>query len=322
MLSAVARAKEIWQRFRASRWYRTVELGILTTSFALMFYALAKNLSKVDLSAFQFNVGSFLIAVVLTWIAVWLGAISWAQVLQAIQPEVSQATSVRSHMLSITTKYLPGFGWQQVSKVVQLKREPMPLQITVSAAIVEFILVIFTGLATATRIFLTTRQEIFGFVIPGDFAAGFELMLWVACLVLPLCWILFQLKPFSPGMSAISYSWHMLMTIIIQIIGWLFFGAGLWFACYSIYPVDISLLPYFAMSLILSVVIGILVIVAPNGLGVRELTMSTFLQVYIPLPVGVVVSLMSRFILILAEILAVLPFILMRYLHNPKHKEN
>ena len=167
-----------------------------------MFYALAKNLSKVDLSAFQFNVGSFLIAVILTWIAVWLGAISWAQVLRAIQPEVSQATSVRSHMLSITTKYLPGFGWQQVSKVVQLKRERMPLQITVSAAIVEFILVIFTGLATATRIFLTTRQEIFGFVIPGDFAAGFELMLWVACLVLPLCWILFQLKPFSPIQSA------------------------------------------------------------------------------------------------------------------------
>lgn len=315
MPRVAVRALELWQRFRASRWYRLAELGILTASLAVMLYALIKNLSKVDLSIFRFDVSSFFVAIALTWLAVWLGALAWAQILRSIQPKMQYSVSIRSHMLSIATKYLPGLGWQQVSKVVQLKNEHISVRLTVSAVIFEFALVIFTGLATAAQILLMIKQNVFGLDIPYNLMAGIALTLWMVCLFIPLGWVWIQLRSLLPDFDLSLYLRHMLLTILLQVVSWLVFSAGLWFVCSSIYPVGIESLPYFMISLMLSVIIGILVIVSPNGFGVRELIMLVLLQSYVPLSIGITVAIMSRLVLILAEILAALPFILRRYWH-------
>ena len=322
MSEVVENLKNIWRRFRQSRWYRISELAVLSACFALMLYVLTKNFSKIDLSSFHFDTISLLIAVVFTLIAVWLGALSWAQILRAIQPQFSYSASIRSHMLSIPTKYLPGLGWQQVSKVIQIRKERGSLQTTTSAVIVEFVLVISTGLATATAIVLATQQEVFGFILPVAWSIGFEILFLATCFAIPICWALFQLRQLNFKLNLVSYSCRMIATMLIQVIGWIFFGTALWFVCYSIYPIGIEILPHFTTSLILSVVIGILVIVSPNGLGVRELIMVAFLQRYVPVQIALAVSVMSRFVLVLAEILGALPFIIERYVHNIKAKAN
>lgn len=309
----VEKVRRTWRRFRVSPWYRVAELGVLTVSFGLMLYTLINNLSKIDFNVVRFDLGAFLVAVFMTWIAVWLGAMAWSQILKALQPQISRSSAVRSHMLSLTTKYLPGFGWQQVSKVIQLGNYGVPGRQAVSAAVFEVVLLIFTGFVTAMQILVLSQQNFLRLSIPPVFSLGILVVLWASCLIAPL--LLLKIRPNSVAVdfNRKHYYYHMILAEVFQAIGWLIFGISLWFLGLSVYSISVNSIPNFVVALVMSFIIGFLVVIAPNGLGVREFAMLTLLQVSVPLSIAVVISFMSRIVLVSAELLAALPFIFSRY---------
>ncbi len=316
MKSAVAHIRMLWHRFKGSAWYRLSELGVLTISFGLMIYACISNFSRVNFSALQFDPGPFLIAVILTWIAVWLGAVAWAQILKAFQPQLPYSVAIRSHMLSLATKYVPGLGWQQVSKAIQLNQQGIPNRQTALAVMLEFVLIIFTGMLTAAQILSMTQQNVLHINLSPGARFFVPAVLWIMSILIPPLWIKFFADAEIRTLNMRAFMGHMMFAVFIQIVGWVVFGTGLWFTCLSVYPISANSLPQFIVALIGSFLIGMAVILAPNGIGVREVAMSTLLQMFIPLPVGVIVSIMSRGVLVISELIGVLPFLLMKYKHK------
>lgn len=301
-----------WARFQSSFWRRTLEVALVIVALALMVRALAASLSQLDISNLRIDLPSLLIAVFITLVTVWIGAFAWGAIVRALHPEVPYLTAVQQHLLSLPTKYLPGFGWQQVSKAVQLHRSGISMDRTAVAVLIEIGLVILTGLATAAQLLGYAQDRIPGLTLDPTFHFFVTTLLWLACLLAPL--ILFRLAMRSRSSSVernrlVLYLW---LAELLQIIAWLTFGSALWFTARTIVPLSIDVLPYCIVTLIVSFIVSLLIFIVPNGIGVRELTMSTLLQVITSVPLSITLAVMSRVVLVVAEFLGALPILFKR----------
>ena len=72
----------------------------------------------------------------------------------------------------------------------------------------------------------------------------------------------------------------------------------------SLYPVPLSAFPQHAVALVVSSIVGILVIVVPAGLGVREATLAWLLADTLPIEIGVIVSILIRLGIVVGELFA------------------
>lgn len=275
-----------------------------------MLRALVSSLEQIDLN-FQFDVLSLAISLLFTLIAFWMGAFAWAGIIRSLNPQIPYLLAIKYHLLAITAKYVPGFGWQQVSKAFQLSRGGVPVSQTWQPVALELALVILTGLAVAAQTLYLTESTIFGQIVAPGLKLGISIFLWAACAILPFVALRTVNREISMRAIRGKNVLHLWIAELFDIVGWITFGAALWFIVRGMAPIPLETLPYCVITLIVSFMVGFAVIVAPNGLGVRELTMSTLLQVILPIHLSITVALLSRVILVAAEFLAVCPFVLM-----------
>jgi hypothetical protein len=98
-------------------------------------------------------------AILLTYSAVWLGAVAWGWLVHTFFPEISIVSAVQQHLYSLSTKYIPGCGWQQVSKAAQLRQQGIP---TLDSGILSFVdlgMVTSSGVATALLVAVQIRHH-------------------------------------------------------------------------------------------------------------------------------------------------------------------
>jgi len=300
----------LWGRFRVSPWRRVIELALIGLSLSLMLRSLGANLSLVDFAGMQVDFDSLLMALLITWITVYIGTLAWAEIIRALQPEVSYRQAVMLHLLSAPAKYLPGLGWQQVSKGIQLRREGVPVGQTAVALLVEPGLTILTGLATAAQILVLKPPELLRSVLPPEILSGLGAALWAVCLALPFLLIRFLSRGMAERADWKEPVLHLWKAELLYVIAWVTFGVALWYISRALFPLPLAALPYCIVALILSFIFGLVIIVLPTGLGVRELAMSALLQWVLPAPMAILSALMSRIILIGAEFLGVLPILI------------
>jgi hypothetical protein len=256
----------------------------------------------------QFDFASLCTGLLLTWLAFYLGTFAWAEIVRALHPAVPYLQAIEYHLLSVATKYLPGVGWYQVSKVVQLYRGGVPASQTPLPVALEVALIVLTGLVTAFQSLSLSSQTML--------TLSFSLQLAVALVLLMMCallpWAVLRLVNRGPvsRISARELVLHLYLAELLDTIGWLTFGLAFWFIIRALGPLRLDALPYCIATLALSVMAGIAVIIVPNGYGIRELTMSTLLQAILPIPSSIVIALASRMVLVAAEFLGVLPVIL------------
>jgi len=84
--------------------------------------------------------------------------------------------------------------------------------------------------------------------------------------------------------------------------GWVLLGFGFAPLCAAVSPVPLSALPLLVGGYAFAWEIGFLVLVAPSGLGVKELALSSVLGLIFPAPVAVAVVVLSRLWQTLAEL--------------------
>jgi hypothetical protein len=148
----------IWinrSKVSSSKWWRSIGILLILVSLGLMGRALALNLAQFKAVQIKFNLISLLISLLLVWIAVWMGAFAWGEIVRALHPNVPYWDAINYHLVSIAAKYLPGLGWQQASKLLQLYRGGVPGSQTWQSVALELILVIMVGLATAVQLLIT-----------------------------------------------------------------------------------------------------------------------------------------------------------------------
>jgi uncharacterized membrane protein YbhN (UPF0104 family) len=92
-----------------------------------------------------------------------------------------------------------------------------------------------------------------------------------------------------------------------------------WLIARSLYPVPVHDLSQFVPALVFSSIISLLVIFVPGGLGVRETALAFLLSGSLPMAIAVVVSILVRLTIIIAEVLG---FIMVTRLVPPRTELN
>ncbi|NJP06510.1 MAG: hypothetical protein HC837_13240 [Chloroflexaceae bacterium] len=85
--------------------------------------------------------------------------------------------------------------------------------------------------------------------------------------------------------------------------GWTICGLSLYLLIWSVYPLPLTSLPQVMGMFSLAWALGFLSFITPSGLGVREGVLSYLLSLLIPVPMALLLALMARVWLTVAELL-------------------
>ena len=131
------------------------------------------------------------------------------------------------------------------------------------------------------------------------FLVGF-LSLYPKFLQAILNWILILFRK-EPVMLSISYrdiSWILLVCLLSWIIG----GIGFWIFVDSVFAISSHHILFLTGALAFSSILGLIALFAPSGLGVREGALVYLLSFVMPVPVAVIISILTRIWMTLIEI--------------------
>ena len=300
---------------------RTVKkyVGTLLLALSLLFLAgtLYSGWSQLQPHLSEIDLRYLLAGQLCTLVSSMLGAFLWVSMQKSFQFGFDWRQGLAIHYLSNATKYIPGYGWQYLSKAYLCRSGSHSTRTTSTAILTEFVLLISGGvvLATFTASAYGARWT-FDWPVPA--------WLWFSGGVLTclgtIIWVLFidqwLLGPkggledcaiegdndrgnrvLSVDRSWLFYGW------LIGLCGWFFYGLAIWLFARSLYPVSFMVLPQSLFALVGAGIISVIVVFVPGGFGVREATLALLLTGATPLAVGAVVAVLARVAIIICELI-------------------
>jgi uncharacterized membrane protein YbhN (UPF0104 family) len=232
-----------------------------------------------------------------------LYAWQWRFSLQKLGAAIGFLKVLRIYFVANLGRYIPGKVWQFMGWFYLLEQEGVGPAQTLPSMAINQVLQNMTGLALA-------------FIVLASLRAA-ELGQWLLPLLVlvPLGLIVIQppvlervlnwgLRLFRRGPVAIELTaWDLACFTAVHFLIWLCYGLAFYLFTRALYPVPLERLPALAGIFAGAWVIGFLSFLAPGGLGVREGILVYLLGFYLPSPVAIVVTLLSRLWVTAAELI-------------------
>lgn len=226
----------------------------------------------------------------------------WWQLVREMHEHVPYWPAFRVFMISEVARYVPGKIWQYVSRIYLAEKYNIPPALTLTSALVELLMMMVAAgavsLANASRILPALEEQyrpllLLALLVAIALVHPRSLKLWSRILAkfLNQEWIPFDVR----------YS-HLVMILVASLVTWAISGAG--FALFVQALTDagdgrmVQLTTIFAASWL----IGLLAIVVPAGVGVREGIMTILLAALMPHPTAAVLAIASRLWVTLLEV--------------------
>lgn len=239
--------------------------------------------------------GSLLIAA----IGPLLGMLSWRILLLGSGPPVSLAGVLRIFFVGYLAKYVPGKVPGMVMQMKVATANGVTLPRMIGTGTLSMVLVHLTGLTVG----LLAAVEVLG-----------GAAVWVALSALPV--VLLAAWPGlvrHTGQLALrllrrppATTWpsgrELRAAVAAQVLSWLVSGLHLWLLAVAVGAPPLRSLALCVGGFSLATVIGLLVFVVPDGLGVREAVLFAALAAVLPLPAATVVALASRLVTTVGEL--------------------
>lgn len=241
-------------------------------------------------------------------LSLFLGALGWVMILRQLGEDITLQQGLRIWFLSQMGKYLPGTIWLFVGRIYQCEKEGISRSKVMLSILVEMVL-FFIAAATLSigSLFSWERSP---FPIKGS------LLLYSVAIVLGL--ILLEPRVLNRIVAGISRLLHrdrikvelaysrVISLFSFYLLAWSVLGVSFFLMVRSIINLDLDLAFTFMGIFAVSFLAGFLSFLTPGGLGVREGSMSFLLSFYMPLPLAVLVSVLSRVWLTLVEMIGVI----------------
>ncbi len=236
-----------------------------------------------------------------TWffIRTWI----WVQLLREVREHVPYLPAFRVFMISEVARYVPGKIWQYVSRVYLARKYMIPPALTLTTALVELLMVMVAAggitLATAARILPAIQQEYRSLFVLALLAAVAlvhpkSLKLWSRLLAkfLRQEWVPFDVR----------YS-HLVSILAASLVTWLLSGFG-----FALFVEALTRGTEGRVVQLISInaaswLIGLLAVMVPAGVGVREGVMTLLLSSVLPHPTAAIIAIASRLWVTLIEVL-------------------
>lgn len=238
-------------------------------------------------------------ALLVTTIGPVLGMLSWRAIVTDLGVPLTTPQAVRLFCIGFLSKYVPVKGLALVVAARLARSSGMSLGRFFGSGTLSLGVTVLTGLAVG----LLAAVELFGA------GAG-----WLALALAPMALLVFR-----PGL--INWSGELAMRVLrrpppegavsargmrravaLQSLAWLVSGVHLWLLALAMDAPAARSLLLCVGAFGLATVVGLLVVVVPDGIGVRESILMAALAAVLPVPAAAVVVLASRLVTTVSEV--------------------
>ncbi len=264
-----------------------------------------------EMKAYDFEIswGYFLLSYVFLFVHFVLIALAWGLLLRALQkPGVPLKAALRIRTISDFARFIPGKFWFVMYRIHLCKKYNLSsAMIAVSALMEEFLNIFSTILLFVFVFFIVTHDPLTSYA-------------FYVFLFLPILFFLMHPRVFQWFIklaaklfkkeyvhSKISYG-YLLSLLSVFFLAWVLLGFGFYLMAYAVSPIGIELFLPLSGVFAISWAAGFLVIVLPGGLGLREAVLGYLLAFFVPVPIAILLSLLSRLWLVSGEILTAFIF--------------
>jgi len=271
---------------------------LLYLSFGFVIYYLY-SFDYFTLSNLKFNFLFLILSILSLWAGFIVSTLSWRNSLKAHNIYINRNLAIYSHGISVFAKYIPGKVWVILGRasVVSERRGSVSLLSTISLK--EQLLYLVIGLSISFLAMFWVPINPLYIVGLGAITIALALLLFsrrVHQLILYIMKLLLKKAPNIPYVP-VKEALPMLKSIVGY---WFFWSCGFYLLVLSLVP-NSSILIAFAFPL--SVCFGLLAVIVPGGIGVREGIIVFFLTtIGMESSLAITVSLVQRLWFISGEI--------------------
>jgi len=221
-------------------------------------------------------------------------AIIWVGLDRAFCGSSGIRTGIRIWWISQLPKYLPGKIWGIVARAHLAQQAGSRPEAAAIASVLENVLGAVAAIVLSAVVLGAGRE----LTLPARLGAGALALPGLGMLIWPplagrLCNLACRLLKRQPLEVTLTRA-QLIAFLGAYLAVWLCLGSGLFCLARAVYPEAPVAIPQFAAALGLAWVLGVLVIVAPGGLGAREAALAYLLAFFLPQPVAITVALLAR----------------------------
>lgn len=297
--------------------YRVLSYTIVVGVLYFLLKHLIKNWQEVGQFDFSFNYFYLIASVILLGTALLTMAFIWELILKRLEPDkkIAQRDIFFTYILTEFGKYLPGKIWSIVGKIQLGARYGLMKRNLLIASFLNSVILLIDTL-------------LFGGLIIIFYLSQITLYAYVAFILFILtCLILIQPKIFYPvlnwifrkiGKADIKFQKILNFKNILKIIAGCLIVTILYAVSFACLVASLTNITWVNLPAILSIFplaasLGVLVLFAPSGLGVREGVTVGILQLFLPVSVAILIAMIARLWTTLTELLVLgITFILVK----------
>ena len=276
---------------------------IIAVIFFFMGRVLYQNWKVIPFYEIRFNYALLILSFLLLFLGFFGGCFIWKLTLRYLGESISYRNSLEVIAGSILGKYVPGKLWFTLGRVYLGRKIGLSEKKVVVSIVVEMILMFLSCLLISlislgfsmkfyseTQIYIAIFAAIIGIVVihPNILGRMINFVL-----------LRFKKRPIKFELRYIET----LGLLGLWCLVWSLMGTGFYFLILSFYPIDLSSFPGMIGTYTIAWIIGFLSIITPAGLGVREGVLSYLLNFYLPVSIGIIVSLLARVWVTIAELI-------------------
>ncbi|MGB9720834.1 MAG: lysylphosphatidylglycerol synthase domain-containing protein [bacterium] len=272
---------------------RIITVVIVLTIFYFLITNLINNWHKIPRDSLHFNLVNILISMILLFLNFLIFVEAWRKIIFTLGDSIDFANAFWIMSSSQLAKYVPGGIWFALGRIYLGKGDKLKPETIGISVIIETALTLLVGIILfLLSLFFASRSSILNFLFVVPIAVFFIIILHPKVLnkLLNLSMHIFKRKPIYFNIDYLR-----ILCLSLYFFGlWIAQIIGFYFLINSIYPVHITKIFHLAGVYTLSWMSGFIVIFAPGGLGVREGMMSLLLSSFIPSPLAIAISFLSR----------------------------
>lgn len=266
-----------------------------------------EKFKEIDYS--KINIWFFLGAVFMHFVYKIMQASLWHYITYLNDCSIKWWDAVVAYLISIFGKYIPGKVFMLLARVPAYEEEGK----SVAKVSVSFLIENVCTLLGAAFLFLISLVFIPNEVL-NDVLQAFSKYKWATLILIVLFFICIHPKIINFFLGIVqkvtkkdnmqipmTYP-QMLKVVLLFILNWIVLGIGFYMVAYSIYPIPANQMLYVAGVFGLSVIIGILAIFAPSGIGVRDVILGLGLSLIMPQEYAAIIAIVSRLWMTVSEL--------------------
>ncbi|HMV30765.1 MAG: lysylphosphatidylglycerol synthase domain-containing protein [Gemmatimonadales bacterium] len=289
-----------------------VLLAVVILAFVVRTFARNWDALRAEPIRWVFHPTPALGAVLLVWGMYAILIEAWRRMLAGWGDRLSYATASRIWVLSSLGKYVPGKVWAIAGMALMARDAGVSGWAATASAVILQVLAIGTGAVMAMGFggaaVEATHPGVLRYFVAGAVLAAVALAaLCSPSFVRRLLGIVgIQAEAATPGAAPV------VMGVLANLAAWMGYGGSLWLLARATLPEGNLGLPLAVASFAASYVSGLVALIFPGGLVVREGVLVAMLQGPIGLGPATALAIASRVLLTITELGAAVPFLLLR----------